>query len=96
MYVGCCACSAHRDVFMNVSLSIYDTCFILFKYFNGRNIARIEREMRGLGHVNFHRRILYSRTENGTRSPGWIERFGWRNAIENGELRIEEQLGMLN
>ena len=52
-------------------------CYILFVYFNGQNITRIEREMRALGYTQFHRRILYPR---GTK-PGWIGKFGWQLAV---------------
>ena len=39
--------------------------------------------MHALGHSNFNRRILYARTENGVRKPGWIKKFDWnsRNPI---------------
>ncbi len=40
--------------------------FGLYLRFGGRNLSRIEREMRGLGYADFNRRILYSRTERGT------------------------------
>ena len=48
-------------------------CYILFVYFNGRNIRRIEREMRALGYPQFHRRILYPRADK----PGWIRKYNW-------------------
>jgi len=70
----------------------YDTCLVLFKYFNGENISRIEREMRGLGHANFHRRILYDRKERGKDKPGWIERYEWKKLLAVGgrQLAVSE------
>ncbi|HVQ57191.1 MAG TPA: hypothetical protein VMS29_10575, partial [Pyrinomonadaceae bacterium] len=44
----------------------YEACFELYKKYAGRKLSQIEREMRALGFGHFHRRILYSRTENGT------------------------------
>src|SRR5688572_26459083 len=69
-------------------------CYILFIYFRGQNITRIEREMRALGHPNFHRRILYPR---GTK-PGWIGKFGWKSAVggqqsAKGELETDGLAG---
>jgi hypothetical protein len=52
-------------------------CYILFIYFRGQNIARIEREMRSLGYTQFHRRILYPRATK----PGWIGKFGWQSIL---------------
>ena len=73
---------------MITSSRIYDDCFIIYKYFNGQNILRIEREMRSLGH-NFHRRILYPRGDK----PGWIDKYNWRAQLRNAEcgLRNEEK-----
>jgi predicted phage terminase large subunit-like protein len=53
-------------------------CYILFIYFRGQNIARIEREMRSLGHPQFHRRILYPRGPK----PGWIAKHNWHAAVD--------------
>ncbi|HEV8591886.1 MAG TPA: phage terminase large subunit [Pyrinomonadaceae bacterium] len=61
---------------MTTSSRIYDDCFIIYKYFQGKNILRIEREMRSLGH-NFHRRTLYSRGNK----PGWIKKYGWEKHL---------------
>ncbi|HTH38588.1 MAG TPA: hypothetical protein VL572_11500 [Pyrinomonadaceae bacterium] len=47
----------------------YEACFELYKKYAGRQLSQIEREMRALGFADFHRRILYSRTENGTYKP---------------------------
>lgn len=52
-------------------------CYILFIYFRGQNIARIEREMRSLGYPQFHRRILYPRADK----PGWIAKYDWTAAL---------------
>ncbi|MBC7900749.1 MAG: phage terminase large subunit [Saprospiraceae bacterium] len=60
----------------------YRACFELYLKYGGRNLLRIEREMREeLGYADFNRRILYGRTEDGVYKPGWIERFEWREHI---------------
>ena len=61
----------------------YQDCLRLFIKHGGRNLSLIEREMRELGHADFARRILYSRTERGTRKPGWIEKYEWRSLSAN-------------
>ncbi len=55
----------------------YAACFELFLKHGGRNFLAIERGMRDLGYKDFHRRILYTRKENGIEKPGWVEKFGW-------------------
>ena len=62
----------------------YRDCLNLFLKQNGKNIARIEREMRALGHHDFTRRILYARTEKAIRKPGWIERYDWNKMLNAG------------
>ena len=59
----------------------YEACFGLYLRFGGRNLSRIEREMRELGYADFNRRILYGRKENGIYKPGWIEKYAWRQFI---------------
>lgn len=71
---------------------VYDDCFILFKYFGGRNISRIEREMRSLGHTGFNRRILYSRRDKGIYRPGWIAKYKW-DEIFTAETAAGPQIG---
>ena len=68
---------------MSSSDVIISTARSLFLKYRGVNHRRIEIEMRRLGHRTFTRRVFYGkRTERGYR-PGWIERFGWRNELEN-------------
>jgi hypothetical protein len=62
----------------------YRACLALYLETRGRNVSFIERRMRRSGYADFTRRILYSRTEKGTRKPGWIERFGWRRKLRAG------------
>ncbi len=52
-------------------------CKTLFVAHHGRHHEEIERQMRGLGHATFNRRVLYARNERGRSSAGWPERFGW-------------------
>ncbi|MGD9563275.1 MAG: phage terminase large subunit [Pyrinomonadaceae bacterium] len=82
----------------------YETCFELYLQCRGANLTWLEREMRARGFHDFHRRILYSRTEHGERKPGWIERFGWKEqlrsvdcGVRNEETRaFTDSLGILN
>ena len=46
-------------------------CYVLYVYFRGQNVCRIEREVRALGFTTFHRRNLYPRG----RQPGWIAKY---------------------
>jgi predicted phage terminase large subunit-like protein len=55
------------------------TCQRLFFQYNGREHARIEREMRAGGFPDFNRRCLYPR---GIKS-GWIEKYGWDKQTES-------------
>ena len=63
---------------------IDDTRELYLKY-EGRHHELIEKEMRLLGHHDFHRRILYSRFERGQHRAGWIERFEWTGLVQDGE-----------
>jgi hypothetical protein len=65
----------------HINTKRYRDCLKLYIDHRGQNIKQIEREMRELGHADFHRRILYSRTERGERKPGWIEKYGWREYL---------------
>ncbi|MGD9563718.1 MAG: phage terminase large subunit [Pyrinomonadaceae bacterium] len=62
----------------------YQDCLELYLRSRGLNLTQVEREMRDLGYADFHRRILYSRNENGERKPGWIEKYGWRKYLTPG------------
>jgi predicted phage terminase large subunit-like protein len=66
----------------HINTQRYCDCLKLYLEHRGKNIKQIEREMRALGHLDFHRRILYSRSERGVRKPGWIEKFGWRRFVD--------------
>ncbi|MEJ7849066.1 MAG: phage terminase large subunit [Pyrinomonadaceae bacterium] len=61
----------------------YRACFELYLKYGGRNLLRIEREMRALGYADFNRRILYGRKEDGVYKPGWIERFEWKKHLSS-------------
>ena len=64
-------------------------CKTLYLACGGRHHDYIQAEMRSLGHETFNKRCLYAdRDKQGNRTPGWPERFGWKQ-IENGELKIE-------
>jgi predicted phage terminase large subunit-like protein len=68
------------------------TCQRLFFQYNGREHARIEREMRAGGFPDFNRRCLYAR---GVRS-GWIEQHGWDRELQcsvNSEQRTVNSRG---
>jgi predicted phage terminase large subunit-like protein len=53
-------------------------CQRLFFQYNGREHARIEREMRANGFPDFNRRCLYARGIN----SGWIERYRWDRQLQ--------------
>ena len=72
----------------------YEACFELYLRYGGRNLSRIEREMRALGYADFNRRILYGRTENGVYKPGWIEKYEWRE-FKSGVLSLESEAGKI-
>ena len=71
----------------------YRACLALYLETRGRNVSFIERRMRRSGYADFTRRILYSRTEKGTRKPGWIERFGWRRKLRAGAENADAATG---
>jgi len=49
-------------------------CRELYLKYAGGSHELIEAEMRELGHMDFHRRILYRRFERGRCRTGWIDR----------------------
>ena len=71
----------------------FETCRKLFFQYEGREHARIEREMRANGFPDFNRRSLYARGVN----SGWIEKYRWdrallRRAVENAQLTVDNDL----
>lgn len=61
-------------------------CQTLYVAHQGRHHEEIERQMRGLGHTTFNRRVLYARNERGRSSAGWPERFGGSTAVKRKRL----------
>ena len=57
-------------------------CRELYLKHKGQHHEQIEREMRALGHTDFHRRILYRRFERGRCVSGWIERYGFDSLVK--------------
>jgi len=57
----------------------------LYLKYGGRQIVRIEQEMRALGWP-FRRRLLYSTRHSHGVTPGWPERFGWRHLLTPEQL----------
>ena len=57
-------------------------CRELYLKYGGENHEQIEREMRAMGHRDFHRRSLYRRFERGTSRAGWIETYGWNRLLK--------------
>src|SRR5688572_2505563 len=64
-----------------------EDCRELYLKHGGRRHGDIEREMRALGHTDFHRRILYSRFERGHHRAGWIERYGFGTGAQASRLQ---------
>ncbi|MBK6725067.1 MAG: hypothetical protein IPG58_17980 [Acidobacteria bacterium] len=59
------------------TLERIEACRELYIKYRGKKHEQIEREMRELGYMDFHRRVMYRRYENGRAASGWIERYGW-------------------
>src|SRR5688572_6778465 len=64
-----------------------ETCRKLFFQYEGREHARIEREMRAGGFPDFNRRCLYARGIN----SGWIEKFSWEQELQRGAAETADQ-----
>src|SRR5438445_9041464 len=62
-----------------------EDCRELYLRHGGERHELIEREMRLMGHRDFHRRSLYRRFERGTCKAGWIDRFGWERLLRDAE-----------
>jgi len=60
----------------------------LYVKYEGREFSRIEREMRALGWERFRRERLYTRRHRYAVTPGWPERFGWRELLKGGEAAV--------
>ena len=60
-----------------------EDCRNIFLKYNGQHHELIEKEMRELGHTDFHRRSLYRRFERGSCKTGWIERYGWQRLLKD-------------
>jgi hypothetical protein len=58
-----------------------DYCFKLYLKYNGQQPGRIEREMQKAGWVGWKAQNLKPRGYGANRKPGWIESFGWENAL---------------
>src|SRR5437879_5521977 len=60
-----------------------EDCRELYLRHGGEDHEQIERDMRAMGHTDFHRRSLYRRFERGSSEAGWIERFGWERLVRD-------------
>ncbi len=58
-----------------------EDCRRLYIKYGGRQHELIEKEMRELGHADFHRRSMYRRFERGRCLSGWIDKLGWRELL---------------
>lgn len=58
-----------------------DYCFKLYLKYNGQQFGRIEQEMHRAGWVGWKAQNLRSRGKGKTRKAGWIESYGWENAL---------------
>src|SRR5580765_2520743 len=68
-----------------------EDCRELYLKHGGDDHEAIEREMRAMGHQDFHRRSLYRRFERGGLQAGWIERFGWNKLVRNAECGVRNE-----
>ena len=64
-----------------------EACRKLFFEYNGREHARIEREMRAGGFPDFNRRCLYARGVN----SGWIEKFRWDQELQRRDAEAQSR-----
>ncbi len=83
----------HDETAHEARLQRIDDCRNLYLKYNGKNHELIEREMRELGHADFHRRIMYDRFERGRHRPGWIGSYGFNHLVRERNLRrgVEEE-----
>ncbi|MEJ7625101.1 MAG: phage terminase large subunit [Pyrinomonadaceae bacterium] len=58
-----------------------DACRELYLKHEGRHHELIEKEMRALGHKDFHRRIMHDRFERGRYTAGWINQYGFDSLV---------------
>lgn len=59
-----------------------EDAFELYLKYNGERFDLIEREMRLKGWLKFDKQCLQNRGIGEHFREGWIERFGWKNALE--------------
>jgi predicted phage terminase large subunit-like protein len=61
----------------------------LYLKYQGRDHRAIEHEMHLAGCLTFTRRVLYNRTyKNGKKHIGWIDQYGWRDALRNADAPV--------
>ena len=70
-----------------------EDCREIYLKYGGEQHELIEREMRALGHRDFHRRSMYRRYERGTCKEGWIGRYGWERLVkmQNAQCRVQNE-----
>jgi len=56
--------------------------FALYLKYNGERFDLIEEEMHRLGWEGFRKQILFNRGKGENYRDGWIDRFGWKNALK--------------
>ncbi|MCC7306228.1 MAG: phage terminase large subunit [Acidobacteria bacterium] len=72
--------------------TMVEACRVLYMKYGGMQHGRIEAEMHAAGWTAFRSRNLYSTYQEGRlKSRGWIERFGWKAALERRNRRAETQ-----
>ncbi len=83
----------HDETAHEARMQRIDDCRNLYLKYNGKNHELIEREMRELGHADFHRRIMYDRFERGRHRPGWIGQYGFNHLVREQLLSrgVEEE-----
>lgn len=57
-------------------------CFRLYLKYNGAQHDRIEAEMQRAGWTAWTKQNLYTRGRGANQKVGWIERFGWDEALK--------------
>jgi predicted phage terminase large subunit-like protein len=73
-----------------------EDCRELYIKHEGKHHELIEREMREMGHTDFHRRSMYDRYERGNRKVGWISRFGFDSLVRYYKQKTLDEQKLLD
>lgn len=72
-----------------------EDCFHLYLKYQGTRFDLIEKEMRLKGWTTFNKNCLTNRGQGGNWREGWIEKYGWKNALEHHVQRAGKDFSTL-